>query len=69
MIKYKKGISISEKEKFEKNRRSIEENLDFYRENLTYVDMEYASINKLRNHIWEYWRSRGNDQKDNRIHF
>jgi hypothetical protein len=69
MIQYKKGISLLEKEKFEKNRRSVEENLDLYRENLTYIDMEYASINRFRNHIWDYWRSRGNDQKDNRIFY
>ena len=47
----------------------MEENLDFYRENLTYIDMEYTSINRLRSHIWEYWRSRGNDTKDNRKQF
>jgi ribulose bisphosphate carboxylase small subunit len=47
----------------------VEENLDFYRENLTYIDMEYTGINRFRNHIWEMWRSRGNDQKENRKHF
>ena len=31
--------------------------------------MEYTSINRLRSHIWEYWRSRGNDTKDNRKQF
>lgn len=28
--------------------------------------MEYSSINRLRIHIWDLWRNRGNDNKDNR---
>ena len=56
-IPYRKSMTTEEKNKFAENRKQIEENIDRYRENLTYLDGDYININRLLQIVWEFWRA------------
>lgn len=53
---YTHKMTTEEKEDFAANRKQIEENIDLYRENLTYLDQDYIKINRLLQVALEYWR-------------
>ena len=59
-IPYKKSMTTEEKNKFAENRKQIEENIDMYRENITYLDPDYININRLLHIVWEFWRAPSN---------
>jgi hypothetical protein len=67
---YRKDITAEEKTKFASLRKQIEENIDVYRENITFMDPDYISVNRLLQTVWEYWRnpqnrhSRGNSVEE-----
>jgi hypothetical protein len=56
-ILYTSGLPLQEKAEFADKRKQIEENIDLYRENMTYLDPEYININRLLHIVWEYWRA------------
>ena len=66
---FKKDISIIEKDKFDRNRRAIEDNLDLYRENLTFLNNEQHHINRFMSVIHEQWKARRDDINDNKLHY
>ena len=53
---YTHKMTTEEKDDFAANRKQIEENIDLYRENLTYLDQDYIKINRLLQLALEYWR-------------
>ena len=56
-INYHKDLKSSDKELFQQNRKQIEENIDMYRDNLTYIDQEYINIQRFLQIVWDYWRA------------
>jgi len=56
-ILYTNSLTLEEKTKFAETRKQIEENIDLYRENMTYLDPEYININRLLHIVWEFWRA------------
>lgn len=56
-INFKQDQTAADKEVFHTNRKQIEENIDMYRDNLTYIDQEYINIQRLLQIVWEYWRA------------
>jgi len=68
-VDFKKDISIIEKDKFDRNRRAIEDNLDLYRENLTFLNNEQHHINRFMSVIHEQWKARRDDINDNKLHY
>ena len=54
---YTNDISTESKKQFLEARKSIEQNIDTYRENLTYMDLEYINIKRLLDIVWEFWRN------------
>ena len=51
------SMITEEKNKFSDIRKQIEENIDMYRENITYLDPDYININRLLQIVWEFWRN------------
>lgn len=51
------NLSPDVKASFQEARKQIEENIDYYRENLTFIDQDYLNINRLLQIVWDYWRS------------
>jgi hypothetical protein len=53
---YTHQMTSEAKSTFSEARRKIEENIDLHRENLTYMDQEFSSLNRLLHIVWEFWR-------------
>lgn len=54
---YQRGLTQEEKDKFSDTRKQIEENIDLYREDLTFLDPYSIQISRLLHIVWEYWKA------------
>jgi len=54
---YQRGLTQEAKDKFSETRKQIEENIDLYREDLTFLDPYSIQINRLLHIVWEFWKA------------
>lgn len=56
-VSYTNEMTQKQKDSFLKTRKRVEQNIDLYREDLTYMELDFMNIKKMLDIVWECWRN------------